>query len=403
MTRARGGEYFALRRLVPGPRCRAAASACCVVWVLTGTAWALDPNRHITQFGHSAWRAQDGFVNRSLAVTQTADGYIWIATVDGLVRFDGVKFSPWSPPPGESLPGVRFQEGALLGARDGSLWIGTSGGLSRLKDGHLFNYTTTARSPTVSAIAEDRAGTIWVTRDFVNDGMGPLCRVDGERLVCYGKKDGLVSTWALGLAAQPDALWFGCQMVCRFAAGAFTSYFDEEVTKAAGMGAIAIAADPSGSVWASFDGIGPRLGVQHYADGKWAPFVVPGFDGSTVHSHVLFVDRHQTLWVGTDSKGVYHVHDGHADHYERSDGLSGNDILSMYEDREGNLWVVTGRGVDMFHDTSVVTFSTTEGLVGSMVRSVLALRDGTVWVGTEEALNVIDGRGIRQIDAPHGL
>src|SRR5262245_55470860 len=174
MTWARGGGYCALVKLRPGPPWQVAVSALCVVWFLTGTAWALDPHRHTTQFGHSAWRAQDGFVNRPLAVTQTADGYVWIATVDGLVLFDGVKFNPWSPPPGESLGGGRFQEGALLAARDGSLWIGTSSGLSRLKDGHLFNYTTTARSPAVAAIAEDREGTIWVTRTFVNDGMGPL-------------------------------------------------------------------------------------------------------------------------------------------------------------------------------------------------------------------------------------
>jgi signal transduction histidine kinase/ligand-binding sensor domain-containing protein len=373
------------------------------VWLLTGTAWALDPHRHVTQFGHSAWRAQDGFVNRSIAVTQTADGYIWLATLDGLVRFDGVKFSPWSPPPGESLPSPGFD--ALLGARDGTLWIGTTAGLSRLKDGHLFNYTTTERSPGIAAIVEDRAGTIWVTRYRVNDGMGPLCRVAGERLFCYGKKDGLVSTFALGLAAQPDGtLWFACAMVCRFAAGAFTSYFDEQLTDpAGGNGAIDVAVDPSGSVWASFDGVGPRLGVQRYTDGKWTSFVVPGFDGSTERSHTLFADRQRTLWVGTKSNGLYHVHDGHADHYERSDGLSGNEIGAMYEDREGNLWVVTDRGIDMFHDTSLVTYSTIEGLVGSALNSVLALRDGTVWVGNEEALNIIDGNGIRAIDPRHGL
>jgi signal transduction histidine kinase/ligand-binding sensor domain-containing protein len=378
-------------------------SAFCVAWALTGTAWALDPHRHVTQFGHSAWRTQDGFVNQPVAVTQTADGYVWIATQDGLVRFDGVKFTLWSPLPGESLPSPRLS--ALLGARDGSLWIGTIAGLSRLKDGHLFNYTTTARSPGISVIAEDRAGTIWVTRYRVNDGMGPLCRVAGERLFCYGKQDGLVSTYGIGLAAQPDGtLWFACRMVCRFAAGAFTSYFPEQLTDpAGGGGAVDVAVDPSGSVWASFDGVGPRLGVQRYTDGKWTSFVVPGFDGSTVRSHTLFVDRERTLWIGTESNGLYHVHDGHADHYQRSDGLSGNGIGLMYEDREGNLWVATDRGLDMFHDTSVVTYSTIEGLVGSDLKSVLALRDGTVWVGNEEALNIIDGNGIRAIDPRHGL
>src|SRR5262249_57147979 len=126
------------------------------------------------------------------------------------------------------------------------------------------------------------------------------------------------------------------------AAGEFTSYLDDLVTDpAGGHRAIAIAAAPSGSVWASFDSIGPRLGVQHYANGQWAPVVVPGFDGRAVHSHTLFVDREGTLWVGTDSNGLYHIHDGHADHYQRADGLSGDDIVSMYEDREGNLWVAS--------------------------------------------------------------
>jgi signal transduction histidine kinase/ligand-binding sensor domain-containing protein len=396
MTRTRGAGYCALVRFPSGPRCLAAAAAFCIVWVLSGTAWALDPHRHIAQLGHSSWRAQDGFVNRATAVTQTADGYIWIGTSDGLVRFDGVKFSPWSPQSGESLPAPAIQ--TLRGTPDGSLWIGTSAGLSRLKDGHLFNYTTAARGAAIAGIAEDRAGTIWVTRVFVTDGMGPLCRVSGERLICYGKKDGLVPASAIGLAAQSDGtLWFACRMVCRFAAGAFTSYFDEQLTDpVGGHGAVDIAVDPSGSVWVSFDGTGPRLGVQHYANGTWAPVVVPGFDGSTVRSHTLFVDRARTLWVGTASNGLYHLHDGHADHYEMSDGLSGNEIGTMYEDREGNLWVVTTRGIDMFHDTSVVNFSATEGLAGSVVNSVLALRAGTVWVGTEEALNIIDRNRIGQ-------
>src|SRR5215468_6135952 len=214
MTPTRGGGYCAQVKLPPGPRRRAAAAAFCAVWVLTGTAWALDPHRQITQFGHSAWRAEDGFVGRPIAVTQTADGYIWIGTTDGLVRFDGVKFSSWSPPPGESLP-IDFV-GKLLGTRDGTLWIGTSAGLSRLKNGHLFNYTTTARSPGIGAIVEDGEGTIWVTRYFLNDGMGPLCRVAGERLICYGEKSGLSGSGP-GLAVQPDGtLWFACHMVCRF-------------------------------------------------------------------------------------------------------------------------------------------------------------------------------------------
>lgn len=386
-----------------GLRHRRAASILCIGWVLTGTAWALDPHRHVTQFGHSAWRTQDGFISRSVAVAQTTDGFIWIATQGGLVRFDGVTFTPWSPPPGESLPASNFE--ALRGGRDGSLWIGTAAGLSRLKDGHLFNYTTTPRSPGISAIVEDGAGTVWVTRYRVNDGLGPLCRVAGERLICYGEKEGLLSRFALGLAAQSDGtLWFGCQKLCRLAAGEVTSHRDERVANpAGGVGVIGVAVDATGSVWATFDDLGPRAGVQHYADGKWSPYVVPGIDGSGVRSRTVFVDRQGALWIGTQSSGLYRVHDGHADHYDRSDGLSGNEINSIHEDREGNLWVATDRGLDMFRDTPVVTYSTIEGLAATDLHSVLPLRDGTVWVGSEEGLSVIDGKGIRAIEPPPGI
>src|SRR5262249_5345701 len=155
------------------------------------------------------------------------------------------------------------------------------------------------------------------------------------------------SRYALGLAKDGrGGLWFACQMVCHFAAGSFTSYFNEQLKNPAGSyGAIDVAVAASGSVWASFDGIGPGLGVQQYTNGSWHSFVVPGFDGGAVRSHTLFVDRNQTLWIGTESQGIYHVHDGHADHYDRTDGLSAGGVGSIYEDREGNVWVVTGRGI----------------------------------------------------------
>ena len=66
---------------------------------------ALDPTRHISQYGHTAWRVRDGFLGaRPNAIAQTADGYLWIGTDTGLVRFDGVRFVLWTPPAGKQLP-----------------------------------------------------------------------------------------------------------------------------------------------------------------------------------------------------------------------------------------------------------------------------------------------------------
>ena len=159
------------------------------------------------------------------------------------------------------------------------------------------------------------------------------------------------------------------------------------------------------------DGVGPGLGVRHYSNGSFASYVVPGFDGATIRAAALLLDRDQTLWVGTESQGLYHIHDGHADHYGAAQGLTGERVNSIYEDREGNLWVTTDKGVDLFRDIPVVSFSSTEGLSGgSEVSAVIARKDNSLWVGLRGALALIrpdsislttmaDGRPIQDVYA----
>jgi signal transduction histidine kinase/ligand-binding sensor domain-containing protein len=365
---------------------------------------ALDPHRQITQYGHTAWRVQDGFETDTGGITQTPDGYIWVSANRGILRFDGVRFTEWTPPAGMSLPskGISY----LLGGLDGTLWIGTYNGLSRYKDGKLFNYTTSARGPGISQIIRDHTGAIWVTRYRVNDGKGSLCRVAGDELRCFGKKDGNPGAYGIGLTEDNEGnFWFACRMLCRWTPGSSGLYLKEQAKQLEGVGegVVDVVAGPSGSLWASLDGIGPGLGVQYYSNGKWASYVVPGFDGSTVRSHALFVDRNQTLWVGTDSHGLYHIHDGLADHYDAAAGLSGNGVVQIYEDKEGNLWVATDMGLDLFRDTPVINFGTSEGLAGGDFNSVLALSDGSVLDGTAGALNIVRGSRVSAIAPGQGL
>jgi signal transduction histidine kinase/ligand-binding sensor domain-containing protein len=367
-----------------------------------GPAWGLDPYRRISQYGHTAWRGLDGFVNQPTAIAQSTDGYLWVGTRTGLMRFDGVRFTRWVSPRGEVLPGRSL--GALLGAADGSLWIGTSGGLSRLKDGALTNYMQQPTGAGVGVILEGPAGTIWVTRYFITDGKGPLCQVTGHDVQCFGKAEGLAAPYGLGLA-QDDAgnFWIGSKALYRWTPGSSTVYFAEQLKHTGGEGVIDVATGPGGSVWATLDGIGPELGVRQYANGKWTSYRVPGFDGATVRSHTLFMDRAGALWIGSESQGLYRVHDGIADHYGPSDGLSGKSVNHIFEDREGNLWISTDAGLDMFRDTPVVTISTNQGLSASTIRSVLALRNGSVWAGNEGAVDVLEGLRVSSIATGRGL
>lgn len=336
------------------------------------------------------------------AITQTSDGYIWIGSPLGLFRFDGVKFTQWSPPSGQSLLGkIPYK---LLGARDGALWIGTEHGLARIKDGQLFNYLTVPRGPGVSSIMEDDAGTIWITRYRINDGMGPLCRVEGDGLKCFDQKDGIETKYALNLAKDAAGnFWIGSDRLTRWAPDSVTTYFEKNLENRSAEGVHGIVVYPDGSVLVGFDGAGPDLGVQYLAQGKWKSYVLPGFNGAEVRTSRMFVDRNGALWIGTESEGIYRIYQGTVDHYAIANGLTGNSVDAIYEDVEGNLWVSTDKGIDVFRDTPVLTFSSSEGLIGTDATSILALKDGPIWVGTSKALNVLDSGRISAIEEGKGL
>jgi signal transduction histidine kinase/ligand-binding sensor domain-containing protein len=368
---------------------------------LAGTASALDPHRMISQYAHTVWRTQDGFPHGPQELTQTSDGYVWIATAPGLLRFDGMTMAP--VPTQKSFP---TKEGVnrLLSGSDGSLWMATYRGLNRLnKNGEGFSFPIKRGS--VDNILEDHTGTIWIARNHLGGSEGALCRIVGDDLKCYGKdkSDGNPAQFAAALAEDSSGdIWFACQMLCRWNGNSISHYMQEQMDHPSGDGVVAIAAGAAGSVWIAMDGVGPGLGVRHYSNGSFLSYVVPGFDGATIRAIALFVDRQQTLWVGTESQGLYHIHDGHADHYGAAQGLTGDEVHSIYEDKEGNVWVTTDRGVDLFRDIPIVSFSSTEGLSGSDVRAVIARNDNSLWVGLRGALAIILGDSVSLITVADG-
>src|SRR6202521_1034437 len=376
---------------------------CFVLFLCTmSTFAALDTTRRISQYGHTAWRIEDGVcAGAPNVMAQTTDGYLWIGAQAGLMRFDGVRFVSWRPPEGSELPSSRIN--SLLGARDGSLWIGTSTGLARWRNGNLTNYKDATGS--IMAILEDRTGAIWIARGTLSDKRGPLCKFTDAGLRCYGRDDGLALPFAVTLANDSlGNVWLaGGAMVSRWQTSSADTYVPAGLNPAENFnGVLALASRPDGSVWVGSVHAGKGGGLQQVAQGAWKPFVTPEFDGSTLKVTVLLLDRDRSLWVGTLNEGIYRIQGNKVDHFRSSDGLSGDAVAGLFQDREGNIWVTTSRGIDKFNDLRVASFSTQQGLSADQVNSVLASRDGTVWIGNY-SLDILRSGKVTSIQPRNGL
>src|SRR6476660_4594997 len=152
---------------------RSAVMAACLLLVCRAEAFALNSSLDISQYAHTAWKTVEGFSKGLIrSIAQTHDGYLWLGTEFGLLRFDGVRTVPWQPPAGQHLPANFIR--ALLAAHDGTLWIGTLKGLASWKGGKLTEYRELA-GWYVDALIEDREGTVWASGS--TNPTGRLCAI----------------------------------------------------------------------------------------------------------------------------------------------------------------------------------------------------------------------------------
>jgi len=356
------------RRAVIGTLAKACAPvillACC------HCASALNPALDINQYAHNAWTVRDGFfTGATTSIAQTADGYLWLGTEFGLLRFDGVRSVPWQPPAGEHLSSSYIRR--LLAARDGRLWIGTAKGLASWKDGKLTSYPELA-GQAVSALIEDREGTVWAGAAI---STGRLCAIQRGITQCFGEDGRFGRELASLYEDSRGNLWAGGTTgLWRWKPGPPRRYPMPDLVQAL------IEGDNGALLMAM------RGGIRQLVDGKAEAYPLP--DAGRRFTPLRFLrDRNNGLWIGTPDRGLLHVHQGRTDVFAQVDGLSGDFIDNLFEDREGNIWVATRDGVDRIRDFAVATVSGKQGLSTALVWSVLAAKDGSVWLGTPDGLN----------------
>ncbi len=367
-------------------------------------AYAVNPALKISQYAHTAWRLQDGyFRDKPAPMAQTKDGYLWMGTRVGLLRFDGVRFVPFTVLGGKPLPSGSVL--SLLGADDGSLWIGTTSGLAEWKNDKLI-INATIVGP-VSVIREDAQRTIWVARNGSSDNSGPLCRIANGNTKCFGKADGVPPNECCAEALAFDKsgnVWGGTSdMALQLRRDSLTVRKSDALASNETAGIDGLAAAGDGSLWVGMNISGTGRGLQQLVNGAWKSFVTRQLNGSSLPITDLLMDRSGSLWVGTGNKGLYRIRDDRVDHFGNAEGLTSDFVNWIYEDREGDIWGTTSRGLDNFRDVRVATWSKQEGLTADNVVSVLAARDGTVWVGNAEGLDFIKDEIVSSIRRGNGL
>jgi signal transduction histidine kinase/ligand-binding sensor domain-containing protein len=313
--------------------------ACCTC------AFALDHSLDINQYAHTAWRVRDGFAKGLIyAIAQTPDGYLWLGSEFGLLRFDGVQAAAWTPPGGR-LPSNNIT--TLLVTRDGTFWIGTTKGLASWKDGKLTTYSE-LNAIRIFALLEDRTGTVWVATDeprIFKENVGPI-NADSAGKFWVGLEESS-GKWKSG---RPD----------------------------------------------SFEAPGPEFGLPPLGQYEKSALLmsgdrrVPGpVNGPPWGSNALPIlrDRDGGVWVGTPDRGLIHFHQGRTDVFSGTDGLSGDTVTAILQDQEGDIWAVTTNGIDRFREYAVSNISVKQGLSSVNSVAIVGARDGSVWVATYNGLN----------------
>jgi ligand-binding sensor domain-containing protein len=333
--------------------------------------------------------------NTVQAMVQTKDGFVWLGTEVGLVRFDGYSFQAFDKNTQPALPGNDVR--CLLAAGDGSLWIGTSDGLAAWKEGAVTAFTTANGLPSniIRSLKVGRLGGVIVSTErgeiAVEDGRVANLQMDvvqppavgydvalanGTHLLVNKREfersqNGQTERWTVGkeLPGSKIQTWF---------------------------------ADREGSLW-----IGTNGGLARWINGKVQLFPVTD---PLARASVLAImeDREGNFWVGTEADGLHILRDQRFKTIGAREGLSSDATTTVVEDANGKLWVGTGGGLnavprDGKNAGAAQAYSVRDVLLSDVILSLASAPNDDLWVGTPDGLNRIRGSAVDAFTSADGL
>ncbi len=365
------------------------------MWLLlVVSAWGC-PGIAAADFPYSlrVWQSPDGLPEDfAQSLSQTQDGYLWIGTSGGLVRFDGVRFTVFR----HSTEPLFTDDSiyALRAARDGSLWIGTEGGgLLRYLRGRFSSYGA-AQGLTnrfVRVIYEDRRGQLWIGTDkgLFRLAEGRLVRVDGRdgipginvHAICEDARGRLlVGGWGL-LVLEGDS---------------FAYYTSSESLADNSIRTLLQASD--GALW-----IGTISGLRRLPQGLAGnPFHARRLL-SGVNVSVLMESRDRNVWVGTYGHGLFRYQGSHRSRLSAPAPLPHNNVLALFEDNEENVWIGTQGGLLRLSPSAATILTTRDGVPQS-INAVYEDRGGERLVAALNGkLYRVNGEWLEPFPLPHSV
>lgn len=354
-----------------------------------------DRYQRLEQMHHTAFTARDGVVGIPHKVAQTADGFLWVGTSNGLLRYDGVRFEAYQPEEGE-LPAVAVS--ALTAAPEGGLWVGHSrGGVTFISPaGRATHYSTLEGVPvgTVRSIAVDHDGGVWLA------AVGGLARLEGERWQIVRETWNFPNKSAWSLFVERDGtLWVGGATPdrIRFLPKGSRKFVDTGLSTPA-----LVFAQLRDSVVAFPHVVEERMYIaRRHADTATEVQEIPG-----VPSLDIAMDGEGGLWVAEFGAARYRLTTsdsgrflrGAVERYASSDGMTGRVAEAVFIDREGSAWLATDGGLDRFRRRRLTWLSDTVVRLGG---SLVADRDGEVWVMSMQSPSIRRARDLMAVlDAP---
>lgn len=335
-------------------------------------------NRYFSQ----TWSTQKGLPHNSInALAQTADGYIWVATWEGVARYNGVEFKLFTRGEETGLPDSGIRSLSYHSTTNELLVAGSRGGISSISGSQWTSHPPTRSM--VNHAYKSHDDTLWLALEDAgiqvrfSDGTEAqfLTHVSGYRVIedKFGK------------------LWFATSQ------GLF-SIDRNDLTlvsppKAALSGPIfSLALDHNGYVLA-----GTEHGVWQHSEQGFSSLHA-GLANESVSS--ILLDSHNNIWFGTINHGLYRLSPLGLEKLDASAGLPNNRIFSLLEDTENSIWVGTTGGLFRLRRAPFTTFTQSQGLSGDYIRTVMQGTDGTIFIGGSSGLDVFDHARFSSIESP---